>query len=90
MVESKLVELVVAGSNPVGHPIRFLRIFIFVASEVIPSFGWIAGGEKYWSIFPGYFCEARGSLPLRKTRPKLIHHHLILIDSAAAFRYNLG
>ena len=25
MVESKLVELVVAGSNPVGHPILFLR-----------------------------------------------------------------
>jgi hypothetical protein len=26
MVESKLVELVVAGSNPVGHPIPFLKV----------------------------------------------------------------
>jgi hypothetical protein len=25
MVESKLVELVVAGSNPVGHPILLFR-----------------------------------------------------------------
>ncbi len=25
MVESKLVELVVAGSNPVGHPTFFFR-----------------------------------------------------------------
>ena len=25
MVESKLVELVVAGSNPVGHPIFLFR-----------------------------------------------------------------
>ena len=28
MVESKLVELVVAGSNPVGHP-----MFYFLASD---------------------------------------------------------
>ena len=27
MVESKLVELVVAGSNPVGHPIFFLPFY---------------------------------------------------------------
>jgi hypothetical protein len=27
MVESKIVELVVAGSNPVGHPILFFHIF---------------------------------------------------------------
>jgi hypothetical protein len=26
MVESKLVELVVAGSNPVGHPIFFFAL----------------------------------------------------------------
>src|SRR5579863_4227886 len=31
MVESKLVELVVAGSNPVGHP-----IFILFANPAVP------------------------------------------------------
>ena len=29
MVESKLVELVVAGSNPVGHPTLFHGLVIF-------------------------------------------------------------
>ena len=29
MVESKLVELVVAGSNPVGHPIFLFRVLGF-------------------------------------------------------------
>ena len=34
MVESKLVELVVAGSNPVGHPIFF---FLFDESSKRPQ-----------------------------------------------------
>jgi hypothetical protein len=35
MVESKLVELVVAGSNPVGHPsLDTLRVFFNTRSDL--------------------------------------------------------
>ena len=41
MVESKLVELVVAGSNPVGHPIfislNIYNVFVIVQSTANPE-----------------------------------------------------
>ena len=39
MVESKLVELVVAGSNPVGHPrfVLFNKINVFAINQTTPK-----------------------------------------------------
>jgi hypothetical protein len=61
MVESKLVELVVAGSNPVGHPI-FLKSY-FPAAAPLQFASWkIICGESWTEIiffsFPFYTAAA--------------------------------